>query len=185
MAKVKQVTEEDDGSKDWKCKQTSFFDAIRSQFPAGSVTDVHATFSSRLKIVYGGPDRGRYLTAATDIAPGEMIALERPLVGVAQFEHGDDGPVAVVSKACHNCQARLRRQVFHPSPVVSGVRFCSRECLRAAVDTYHRHEVFVLADYMQQAEERRRKGEDQAEQSGCMFLALRAVAERLPEEIKG
>ena len=59
-----------------------------------------------------------------DINPGEMIALERPLVGVAQCDFDDERGCSA-SKACHNCLAGLRRGVVYPSPIVRGVYFCT------------------------------------------------------------
>ena len=59
-----------------------------------------------------------------DIGPGEMIALERPLVGVAQCHYEEETGYSA-SKACHNCLAFLRAGVVYPSPVVKGVHFCT------------------------------------------------------------
>ena len=63
-----------------------------------------------------------------DINPGEMIALERPLVGVPQCdcpEEEGNRSSSSVSKACHNCLAYLRMGVVYPSPIVKGVYFCT------------------------------------------------------------
>ena len=48
--------------------------------------------------------------------------------------------------------------------------------------TYHPHERYVLNDFMHQVEEDEGGGEPK-EQSGCMFLALRAVAKLRPNEL--
>ena len=48
--------------------------------------------------------------------------------------------------------------------------------------TYHPHERNILNDYMHQVEEDEGGGEPK-EQSGCMFLALRAVAKLRPDEL--
>ena len=59
-----------------------------------------------------------------DINPGEIIALERPLVGVAQCDYEEESGSSV-SKACHNCLAYLRLGIVYPSPIVKGVYFCT------------------------------------------------------------
>ncbi len=43
---------------------------------------------------------------------------------------------------------------------------------RLAVDSYHKYEGFILDDYLSTV----RSTEEAVEQSGCMFLAMRAVA---------
>ena len=55
-------------------------------------------------------------------------------------------------------------------------------CLKEAMGTYHPHERYILNDYMHQVEEDEGGGEPK-EQSGCMFLALRAVAKLSPNEL--
>ena len=49
------------------------------------------------------------------------------------------------------------------------------------MDTYHPHEKYVQNDYRHQVEED--AGSEPKEQSGCMFLALRAVAKLKPKEL--
>ena len=50
------------------------------------------------------------------------------------------------------------------------------------MDTYHPHERYVLNDYRHQVEED--AGREPKEQSGCMFLALRAIAKLKPKDLK-
>ena len=49
------------------------------------------------------------------------------------------------------------------------------------MDTYHPHERYVLNDYRHQVEED--AGREPKEQSGCMFLALRAIAKMRPKAL--
>ena len=70
-----------------------------------------------------------------------MIALERPLVGVAQCDYEDEKGSSV-SKACHNCLAYLRVGVVYPSPIVKGVYFCTHrdaDCWRSFLKNDHNH----------------------------------------------
>ena len=61
------------------------------------------------------------------------------------------------------------------------LQFGSRRCLKEAMDTYHTHERYVLNDYRRQVEED--EGREPKEQSGNMFLALRAIAKLKPKEL--
>ena len=70
-----------------------------------------------------------------------MIALERPLVGVAQCDYEDEKGSSV-SKACHNCLAYLRVGVVYPSPIVKGVYFCTHrdtDCWSSFLKNDHNH----------------------------------------------
>ena len=54
-------------------------------------------------------------------------------------------------------------QATYPSPYVDGVTFCSHGCLDQACATYHKHEAFILQDYLWNATK-----EEELEKSGCM-----------------
>ena len=61
----------------------------------------------------------------------------------------------------------------HPSPVVPGIYFCSFPCYLQAIKSYHLHEKNILKDYIIRC-----KYDETTERSGCIFLALKAVAKK-------
>ncbi len=148
-----------------------------------SHSDAFSSLSSSTSPKYAGPDRGRILEATRDIRAGELIAFEPPLVPFAHCSRqNSSNPVIprVVSRVCHHCLSQLDPWVFYPSTEVFGVRFCSPGCLKDARLRYHRHEAYILSDFLAQQARR------QVETSGCLFLAFRAVVsapwEMLEEE---
>ena len=102
---------------------------------------------------------GRYTEANEDIEAGEVIAVENANVSFTHFN-----AETRESKACHHCVCPL--DVFkHPSPVVSGIYFCSFKCLNIAMKSYHKHEKTILKDYIKQCEK-----DDKCERSGKVIF---------------
>ena len=127
--------------------------------------EVHKAISSKLQIEYS-ESKGRHVTAKEDIPAGEVVLIEKPNVSWSHYDLAAD-----CSKACYHCLASVCPSMAHFSPVVDGLAFCSWPCLRAAMKTYHPHERFVLQDYFNTV----RKYKEEMEQSGSLFLALKAV----------
>ena len=155
----------------------------------GKLTSI-GYFNPKAKVTYAKKSGlGRRAVAKADLAPGEVIAVETPVMAFARCDHKH-----FVSKVCHHClstfvhrmpdkQQQQRRhhhhhaQVVYPSPYVKGVQFCSWDCLNAACENYHRHEAVVLSDYIRQLQSNPPETASEiAGTSGLMFLAFRAVA---------
>ena len=124
--------------------------------------DFHPGLSSKITVKYN-EQKGRYTVAKEDIKVGDVLAVEDANVS---FTHHD----RTVSKACHEC-VNVLRENKHPSPVLDGIYFCSFACMNKAMSTYHKHERNILKDYIEQTKENAN-----LEQSGCLFLALKAIS---------
>lgn len=128
----------------------------------------HVGLSTKIKVLYNEA-KGRHVIANEIIKAGEVIAVENANVS---FTHYDNE--ANESKACHHCVNALNVN-RHPSPVLDGIYFCSWKCTALALNSYHKYETFVLKDYIETMNSTEGSN-DKIERSGCMFLALRAVA---------
>jgi len=82
-----------------------------------------------VKIKYH-PDKGRYLVADKDVAPGEILLVEKPYSSILLPEY--------YSTHCQTCFQR----VLAPMPCwcCSKVRFCSDECRLDAWESFHKIE---------------------------------------------
>ena len=80
-----------------------------------------------------------------------------------------------MSTSTHLCRKFTKPFLFyrHPSPVVPGIYFCSFPCYLQAIKSYHLHEKNILKDYIIRC-----KYDETTERSGCIFLALKAVAKK-------
>lgn len=169
---AKLTTEEEKRLKEDVEKREDFFSLLISEDDKKSDflrTTPNVVWNEKAQISYGGPEVGRLLRANQDIQPGEIIAIESPLASFTQCDNG-------TSKVCHHCLGNfyMNGAIFFPSPVVTGIRFCSYDCLHTALNSYHTHEQFVLADYLRKLS----NDKESVELSGCMFLAFRAVVRR-------
>ena len=102
------------------------------------------------------PGRGRFAVASRDISVGEFICVESPLVSRILPEYAGSN--------CANCFKSMKAPM--PCPTCTQVMFCSYDCRRIALDTYHKYECkvidFLIASGM----------------SVICFLAFRAVTKK-------
>ena len=169
---AKLTPEEEERLKEGADSREDFFSLLISEDDKKSEflrTTPNVVWNEKARISYGGPEVGRLLRAEQDIQPGELIAIESPLASFTQCDNG-------TSKVCHHCLGNfyMNGAIFFPSPIVTGIRFCSYDCLRTAIETYHQHEQFILADYLQKLS----SNKEAVELSGCMFLAFRGLVRR-------
>ena len=111
------------------------------------------------------PHLGRFVRATRDIRPGEVVKYEDPLLSFTQCDETTKS-----SKVCHHCMQPLYKMVAFPSPEVKGILFCSWRCQQVATRSYHRHEAYILRDYIGKLVE----GEAPVLSSGNIFLAFKA-----------
>lgn len=128
--------------------------------------DFHGGLSSKIRVMYS-ETKGRHTVADEDIKAGEVIAVENANVSFTHFDSEQSE-----SKACHECVKELDIN-RHPSPITDGIFFCSFQCMNKAMSSYHKHERHILEDYKNQVKEN-----DKLERSGCLFLALKAIAKK-------
>ncbi|XP_014236002.1 SET and MYND domain-containing protein 4-like [Trichogramma pretiosum] len=84
------------------------------------VNPAYPALSASIEIRDGGASRGRYAVATRDIAPGELVAVEKPhclaLLGEYRLTH------------CHRCSTRIG--VAYPATCYkcSSIAYCSPDC---------------------------------------------------------
>ena len=128
--------------------------------------EFHPGLTDKILVRYT-ESKGRYTIAKEDIKAGEVVAVEDANVS---FTHYD--PNSNESKACHHCVGVLKVNK-HPSPVIDGIYFCCFVCMNTAMKSYHKHEAEILKDYIEKL-----KVDENIERSGCLFLALKAIAKK-------
>lgn len=85
--------------------------------------------TSHVKIKYH-PDKGRYLVTEKDVAPGEVLLIEKPYSSILLPEY--------YSTHCQSCFQRVSAPM--PCWCCSRVRFCSDECRLDAWESFHKIE---------------------------------------------
>lgn len=83
------------------------------------------------------PGRGRYAVATRDIKVGEFVCVEEPIVSHPLPEY--------LGSNCAHCFKGMKAP--QPCPVCSKVMFCSYDCRKVALSTYHPYECKVI-DYL-------------------------------------
>lgn len=77
---------------------------------------------------------GRHVTASRNIAPGEVIALEKPFAKILLKERALDH--------CHHCLQLC--YILLPCSQCTEALFCSQTCLEKADELYHKYECPIL-----------------------------------------
>jgi len=102
------------------------------------------------------PGRGRFAIAQRDIKVGEFICVDAPIVSHPLPEY--------LGSNCYHCFKSMKAPL--PCPVCTKVMFCSYECRKIALSTYHKYECkifdFLIASGM----------------SIVCFLAYKAVVQK-------
>ena len=110
--------------------------------------------SNKLDIVVSQSNK-REILATGDVAAGEILGLEKPLVSFLEKEF--------VKTNCWNCLVTIKAP--YGCPLCSAVKFCSKACLDEALSTYHPSEC-LLTDLLL------------CNKIGAWCLAYRAVSSR-------
>ena len=74
------------------------------------------------------------LSLYRDIEPGEIIAVDRPVVKHLDKEY--------TKTHCWNCLRSTQKYATVPCSMCSGVLFCSELCRKIAQETYHKYDNF-------------------------------------------
>jgi len=82
---------------------------------------------------------GRHVVATRDIAPGEILFLESPIVSTLCDEHFES--------ICAVCLRYTAAPL--PCPTCSDVSFCSLPCRRHALATFHKYECRLTSVFNQ------------------------------------
>ena len=88
--------------------------------------------SSKLDI-FAHQSNKREIFATGDIAAGEILGMEKPLVSFLEKEF--------VKTNCWNCLVTIKAP--YGCPLCSAVKFCSKACLDEALSTYHPSECLL------------------------------------------
>ena len=74
--------------------------------------------------------QGRYTIANRDIEPGEIVAIDRPVV-----KHLDK---EFTKNHCWHCLTSTQNFAIVPCSMCTGILFCSELCRQTAQETYHK-----------------------------------------------
>ena len=99
--------------------------------------------------------QGRFTIANRDISPGEVLAIDRPVVKILDKEH--------TKTHCWHCLRSTQNYPIVPCSLCSGVLFCTESCRQIAQETYHKYEC-GLTDILYKSD------------IGVWILAYRSVA---------
>ena len=80
------------------------------------------------------PGRGRFAIAQRDIKVGEFICVDAPIVSHPLPEY--------LGSNCYHCFKSMKAPL--PCPVCTKVMFCSYECRKIALSTYHKYECKIF-----------------------------------------
>ena len=105
--------------------------------------------------VFTNQTRGREIFANSDVAAGDLLGVERPLVSFLEKDY--------MKSNCWHCLVTLKAPIA--CPLCSAVKFCSKSCLDEALHTYHPSEC-LLTDLLV------------ANRISSWVLAYRAVSSR-------
>ena len=122
-------------------------------------------FSSAVELAYN-PLVGRHGVAARDIEPGEVL-----MVDTSMAAHGLCS--TRLTNCCH-CMVRIDITRAKPSPLLRPARFCSFECLKQALDSYHPVESKINIQKMFW----NKKEEKFEELSGNILLSYRCITQK-------
>jgi len=90
---------------------------------------LHPAASSAIKVKWDSTV-GRHVVADRDIAPGEVVFLESPIVSTVCDDHFES--------ICAVCLRYTTSPI--PCPTCSDVAFCSSSCQQTALKTFHKYE---------------------------------------------
>jgi len=77
--------------------------------------------------------KGREIFANSDVAAGDLLGMEKPLVSFLEKEY--------IKSNCWHCLVTLKAPFA--CPLCSAVKFCSKSCLEEALRTYHPYECLL------------------------------------------
>ena len=108
----------------------TFFPHYWVLFPFWSAVCLHFFRFSDAVTIEQTELQGRYTIANRDIEPGEIIAIDRPVV-----KHLDK---EFTKNHCWHCLTSTQNFAIVPCSMCSGILFCSELCRQTAQETYHK-----------------------------------------------
>ncbi|ELT87827.1 hypothetical protein CAPTEDRAFT_118237 [Capitella teleta] len=140
------------------------FEAAEESFLQPNQPDSHDQYVSLSSAcsVASTENEGRFITAVRNIAPGEIVLIEKPFASVLLR--------ANYSNHCHHCLKHTLEGI--PCRTCPDARFCSEACRDTAMQTYHQYECSVLNTLHH----------SQINKFGC--LAFRAITKQSYQSLK-
>ena len=129
-----------------------------------SVNKTIPQFSDAVALAYN-PLVGRHGTATRDIEVGEVV-----MVDTSMSTHLLCGTRLT---NCTHCMKTINMTTGKPSPIILTARFCSTDCLRLAMDSYHPVEAKINIEKMFW----NKKEEKFEEMSGNILLTYRSITQ--------